>query len=91
MKNESFRRSFSMLCAAVGLIVLMGIAVAGQMESTEQQNQKLLSENQKLTEENERLEKDLNNWKIAKEIKEAPAVRLKEDSENWMLALVNDY
>ena len=53
MKNESFRRSFSMLCAAVGLIVLMGIAVAGQMESTEQQNQKLLSENQKLTEENE--------------------------------------
>lgn len=52
MKNESFRRSFSMLCAAVGLIVLMGIAVAGQMESTEQQNQKLLSENQKLTEEN---------------------------------------
>ena len=29
MKNESFRRSFSMLCAAVGLIVLMGIAVAG--------------------------------------------------------------
>ena len=54
MKNESFRRSFSMLCAAVGLIVLMGIAVAGQMESTEQQNQKLLSENQKLTEENER-------------------------------------
>lgn len=64
-----------MLCAAVGLIVLMGIAVAGQMESTEQQNQKLLSENQKLTEENERLEKDLNNWKIAKEIKEAPAVR----------------
>ena len=45
MKNESFRRSFSMLCAAVGLIVLMGIAVAGQMESTEQQNQKLLSEN----------------------------------------------
>ncbi len=25
---------FSMLCAAVGLIVLMGIAVAGQMEST---------------------------------------------------------
>ena len=35
MKNESFRRSFSMLCAAVGLIVLMGIAVAGQMESTE--------------------------------------------------------
>ena len=90
MKNESFRRSFSMLCAAVGLIVLMGIAVAGQMESTEQQNQKLLSENQKLTEENERLEKDLNNWKIAKEIKEAPAVRLKEDSENWMLALVNE-
>ena len=82
--------SFSMLCAAVGLIVLMGIAVAGQMESTEQQNQKLLSENQKLTEENERLEKDLNNWKIAKEIKEAPAVRLKEDSENWMLALVNE-
>lgn len=87
MKNESFRRSFSMLCAAVGLIVLMGIAVAGQMESTEQQNQKLLSENQKLTEENERLEKDLNNWKIAKEIKEAPAVRLKEDSENWMLMM----
>ena len=41
-------------------------------------------------EENERLEKDLNNWKIAKEIKEAPAVRLKEDSENWMLALVNE-
>ena len=47
MKNESFRRSFSMLCAAVGLIVLMGIAVAGQMESTEQQNQKLLSEDEK--------------------------------------------
>ena len=59
MKNESFRRSFSMLCAAVGLIVLMGIAVAGQMESTEQQNQKLLSENQKLTEENERLETNI--------------------------------
>ena len=72
MKNESFRRSFSMLCAAVGLIVLMGIAVAGQMESTEQQNQKLLSENQKLTEENERLEKDLN--KVEENINKAMPV-----------------
>ena len=72
MKNESFRRSFSMLCAAVGLIVLMGIAVAGQMESTEQQNQKLLSENQKLTEENERLEK-LDDCKRNKRSTRSPA------------------